>query len=65
MSMLFSIFIMWVLFQNNLCSKGLALAYTIVAGVCILISSAAKTIKEHIEKENKIENDILKVMSGK
>lgn len=52
MSTLFTIFIMWVLYQNSLCSKNLALTYTIIAIVCIAITAISKTIKE-IKAERK------------
>lgn len=53
MSMLFTIFVMWVLYQNSLCSYKLALWYTIIGCVCILISSVGKTIKDYQAKKEK------------
>lgn len=53
MSMLFTIFIMWVLYENSLCSHKLALLYTIIGCVCILLTSAGKTIKDYQAKKEK------------
>lgn len=44
---------MWVLYENSLCSHKLALLYTIIGCVCILLTAAGKTIKDYQAKKEK------------
>ena len=52
MSIVFTTFIMWVLYQNNFCSKGLAIAYTIINGIGVIVVGVERYITNK-EKERK------------
>lgn len=46
MSHLFTIFIMWVLYQNSLCSYKLTLWYTIIVGIFCVLGGIKKAVEE-------------------